>query len=153
MAVDINETLDEFFETLSEYSDEAAQRKAIEAAKNLKPEYLSLLMAPYPKCGVNCAKVLSELSDEVLRSHSTTLLEWISDMNYPGAEIILDRLKRFKDVSWLAVNIDRGVKEALLFDEQIWLCNIAELLDNERLKPELPSDVYNVLYCRYKVNC
>ena len=45
----------------------------------------------------NCAKVLSERSDEELPSYLVPLMERMQDMNWPGAYRILDRMRRFSD--------------------------------------------------------
>jgi len=69
-------------------------------------------------------------------------------MNYPGAEIILERLKKFNETNLLVMSIERCVKEALMFDEQIWLENMAGLLDNEDIKANLPKDIFEVFFSR-----
>ena len=43
----------------------------------------------------NCARALYEISDERLEKHLPSLLEWLEDLNWPGALIILERLKKF----------------------------------------------------------
>ena len=43
----------------------------------------------------NCAKILSSKSDECLDGHIGRLFEWLQDMNWPGAEIIFERLTNF----------------------------------------------------------
>ena len=40
----------------------------------------------------NCAVVLSAKSDEQLKPYLTKLLEWLKDMNWPGAYKIYERL-------------------------------------------------------------
>jgi len=150
MSGGVNKAFDKLFSLLSEYNDEPAQRRGIEEAKALKPQFLSILMAPYPDGGENCAKALSELPDEVLVPYLWNLLEWISDLNWPGALIILERLKRFTDTSMLANAVERCVRTAMLFDEQLWIGNIADLLHNRSLRADLPKDIFSFLYCRYQ---
>lgn len=44
---------------------------------------------------VSCAQILYEKSDDILEPHLRKLVEWILDLNLPGASIIFDRLKVF----------------------------------------------------------
>ena len=145
----INESIEELFKMLSCESDETTQKKGIEEAKKIKKEYLFVLMQYKSKVAENCAKALYELSDEVLKSYSTQLLEWIQDMNWPGAWIILERLKKFNETKLLACAVERSVKTALVCDDQHWLKSMSELLDNKRLKEDLPKDILEILNNRY----
>ena len=43
----------------------------------------------------NCAAILAKRSDEELSYYLVELLEWLQDLNWPGALVILDRLKAF----------------------------------------------------------
>ena len=52
-------------------------------------------LSPYEKnVWDNCAKILSERTNEELAPYLIELMEWLQDMNWPGAFCILDRLKR-----------------------------------------------------------
>ena len=147
--------IDELFDMLSSNSDEETQRKGIELAKNVK--CYSVFLQPFghnhgKDVWENCAKVLASYSDETLEYCSHELLEWLGDMNWPGAEIIFDRLIEIKDTDFLSVILARCVKEALACDNQFWLGNMAALLENKSLKDNLPKDIYNSLYSRhYKI--
>jgi hypothetical protein len=41
-----------------------------------------------------CAKVIVDRSDEELAPYLSFLFEWLQDLNWPGSEIILDRLAK-----------------------------------------------------------
>ena len=43
----------------------------------------------------NCALIIERKSDEELMPYLPQLFEWIQDLNWPGAVIILNRLKVF----------------------------------------------------------
>ena len=45
----------------------------------------------------NCAKIFISKSDEELSPYYGALFEWLQDMNWPGAELIYDRLIKVKD--------------------------------------------------------
>ena len=150
MLYNINKSIDELFSMLSWKNDEHTQRKGIEEAKKIKREYLFILIyCKSPDIGENCAKALSELSDESLKPFIIELVEWIQDLNWPGAVIILDRLKKFEDCKTLARVITRSIKTALVCDEQHWLKSMSELLDNDGLKTELTKEALDVLFDRY----
>lgn len=144
--------IDVIFDMLSWNSDVATQEKGIELAKNIK--CYSVFLQPFglkhsKDVWENCAKILSSFPDEILQYCSRGMLEWLGDINWPGAEIILDRLIEFSDTSLLSINITYCVKEALACDEQGWLGNMAALLQNGNLKTSLPKDIYNILFKRY----
>ena len=143
--------IDELFDMLSWNSDEETQRKGIELAHNIK--CFSVFLQPYglehsKDIWENCAKIIASYSDETLQYCLQESLEWLADMNWPGAEIILHRLIEFKDSRRLSLFIEHCVKEALVCDDQIWLGNMAALLENDNLKAFLSRDIYNTLYCR-----
>lgn len=143
--------IDKLFDMLSWHSDDETQQKGIELAKSIK--CYSVFLQPHglrhdKDVWENCAKILSNYSDEILQYCSLSMLEWLEDINWPGAEIILDRLIKFSDTSLLAINITHCVKEALACDQQGWLGNMSVLLRNDHLKQKLPKDIYNVLYIR-----
>lgn len=73
---------------------------------------------------------------------------WIQDLNWPGAMIILERMKKFKEVEMLSVYIRDIAKiangEKIECDEN-WLLYMSELLDNKKLREELPEEILNIL--------
>lgn len=146
--------IDELFDMLSWNSDEETQRKGIELAKSIK--CYSVFLRPRGSehskdVWDNCAKVLASYPDETLKYCSHELLVWLADMNWPGAEIIFQRLIEFKDVELLSTFITHCVKEALANDDEFWLGNMAALLENKNLnRDSLPKDIYDSLYNRYR---
>ena len=58
---------------------------------------LSLLIQPPapPSVWEYCAEILSEKSDVALEPYLDKLLEWLQDINWPGAFTIVNRLKIF----------------------------------------------------------
>ncbi len=84
--------IDRIFEMLYWDNDEETQRLGIEEAKRIK--YLSVLIQPIESKSIweNCAKVLADKSDAELCPYLPNLLEWLQDLNWPGAQLIYDRL-------------------------------------------------------------
>ena len=92
--VDINE----IYKKLSWHSRFGEQLQGIELAKEI--DDLSLLILPCANgeskgLWENCARALYVMSDDRLEPYLPSLLEWLQDLNWPGALIIMDRLKVF----------------------------------------------------------
>ncbi len=102
----------------------------------------------------NCAKILTEKSDEELTPYLPQLLEWLEDLNWPGALIILDRLKAFSGEELKKPFMRRFTYANSLHSEEglMWLDTLSDLLDNEQLKAELPEEVIRKLQKHYH-NC
>ena len=118
-----------------------------------KIEDLSLLILPpaAPSVWECCAQVLCEKTDIVLEPYLDSLLEWLQDLNWPGALIILDRLKIFSGKKLKRPFIDRFNYARNLNNEEglMWLDNLSELLDNEELKAEMPKEILEKLQEHY----
>ena len=84
--------IDKLYEMLSCNNPENIQQQGIADAKKIKN--LSVLIMPFEDKTIweNCAKVLAQKNDEELKQYLPPLFEWLQDMNWPGADIIYDRL-------------------------------------------------------------
>lgn len=78
----------------------------------------------------NCAKILSERTDAELSPYLLELLEWLQDMNWPGAFCILDRLQRFADDSSFASAFRTCMKYAQALEDDVWERNLGMLKRN-----------------------
>ena len=125
------------------------EEEGIELAKNIKCINVFILpMHPgYNKTiWENCAKILANKTDEELSPYLMDLLEWTEDLNWPGAIIILERMKNFTEhITFLSGCIRDIVKIANWKCDETWLMNISELLDNKELRKELPEEILNIL--------
>ena len=126
--------------------------KVIRLAREI--EDLSLLIFPpaAPSVWECCAQVLSEKTDTVLEPYLDSILKWLQDLNWPGALVILDRLKSFSGkklkkpfINCFTLAQNTPGKEGLM-----WLDYLSELLDNKELKAELPESTIEVLEKHYK---
>ena len=131
------------------------QLRGIKLARNL--DDLSLLILPCANgesksIWENCARALYEISDDRLEKYLPSLLEWLQDLNWPGAMIILDRLKIFSGKKLKKPFIDLFTYAENLNNEEglMWLDYLSELLDNEELKEELPKPIIETLQKHYK---
>ncbi len=100
----------------------------------------------------NCAKILSKRTDDELSPYLVELLDWLQDLNWPGALVILDRLKVFSGKKLKKPFIDRFTYAVNLNNEEglMWLDYLSELLDNEQLKAELPKEIIEKLQEHYQ---
>ena len=89
--------LDQLFDYLSGFNSEACQQIGIETGKKIR--HFTVFFRPLGEKHVweNCAKILISKSDEELSPYYGALFEWLQDMNWPGAELIYDRLIKVKD--------------------------------------------------------
>ena len=130
--------IDEIMDMLDCNNSVETQENGIELAKNVKcinvfilPEHLECSKNVWE----NCAKILANRTDKELQPYLIDILLWIEDMNWPGAIIIDDRLKKFRDMKMLSFAIKECVKRASATDNHIWLENLSELMDdNAKLK-------------------
>lgn len=76
-----------------------------------------------------CAKVVALKSDEVLEEYMYLLLQWLQDMNWPGAEIIFDRLSQIpseKIRDYVEFSRNRAKRD----NDEIWLNTLEALKDH-----------------------
>ncbi len=78
----------------------------------------------------NCAVIISEKSDEKLKPYLVELLEWLQDMNWPGAFCILGRLQKYSDNNTLCQAINVCVEKAKADDNDVWNSNLRLLINN-----------------------
>ena len=108
------------------------QKKGVELARNIKCLNAFLQPgAPYGKSvWENCAKVLAERTNKELVSCLHGMLEWLQDMNWPGAFCILERLKSLKKFPEFQCWYDTCMKCAKALEDEAWISNL-EMLKEE----------------------
>ena len=78
----------------------------------------------------NCAEILTEKTDEELSPYLSGLMEWLQDMNWPGAGRILERLRQMKRDAVFRQTYENCRKQALAANDDIWEENL-KMLDEE----------------------
>ena len=144
----------EIFKMLNWHSSFGDQLKGIELARQL--EDLSPLILPLSDCEgksvwENCARALFELSDDRLEQYLPSLLEWLQDLNWPGALIIRDRLNVFSGEK-LKRPLENAVEKAKTMPNEeglMWLDYLSELLDNTSLVSNLSYETLTLLKEHY----
>ena len=115
---------------------------------------LSLLIQPPapPSVWEYCAEILSEKSDVALEPYLDKLLEWLQDINWPGAFTIANRLKIFSGEK-LKQSLENAIAESnkMLNEERLrWIDYLSELLDNKELICNLSEEVLILLKKHYR---
>lgn len=143
--------IQEIYRMLNWEEPEEIRTKGICLAKEI--EDLSLLILPpaAPSVWECCARILSEKNDLALAPYLARLLDWLRDLNWPGASIILDRLKKFPGEQLKEPFIAQLAQAKSLDNDegQMWLDYLSELLDNEDLKAVLPKPIIEDLQKHY----
>lgn len=112
--------INQVFRMLSWDSDEETQAAGIREAENV--EYLSVLFQPIESKSVweNCAKVIAGKPDDVLQHYTFRMFEWLQDMNWPGAQIIFDRLLKMP-ADMISHAFQHSLKQAQALADEPWL--------------------------------
>ena len=126
-------SIDDILDMLDWNNTLTIQETGRKLAKKIK--CINVFLQPGPPYGKrvwdNCALILADRSDVELKPYVHELLEWLIDMNWPGAYCILDRLKQYKDKEWLHYTLNVCIKEAKAMGENIWLNNLMEINETD----------------------
>lgn len=77
----------------------------------------------------NCAVIIAEKSDEKLEPYLTELLEWVQDMNWPGALRIMDRLQEYAGDASLRSAVNACIVKARECGDEVWESNLCLLME------------------------
>ena len=112
--------INQVFCMLSWDRDEKTQQEGIREAQKI--EYLSVLFQPIESKSVweNCAKVLASKRDDVLDKYIFDMFRWLQDMNWPGADIIYNRLL-LMPADMLAWKFQRILADAIALNDEPWI--------------------------------
>ena len=108
----------------------ADQAEGIKMAENI--ENINVFLQPCSKnynknVWDNCAKILSARSNEELSPYMIELMEWLQDMNRPGAFCIFDRLKGMVNEQLFQYSYTICLKCARALDDETWESNLKML--------------------------
>lgn len=145
------ERMNQIYQMLDYKNSIDIQEKGKQLARKITD--LSLLITPpaSPSVWEQCAIILSEKTDDELVPYLTSILQWLYDLNWPGALTILNRLKKFSGKQLKKSFIDSVARAINSHDDEgmMWLDYLSELLDNKELKKELPEEILNILEKHY----
>ena len=106
------------------------QSKGISLARNIETiiPFIQPLSPEHNKnVWENCAIVIAEKNDEKLKTHLVELLEWLQDMNWPGAFCIFDRLKKYSDNNSILNALSICLEKAKSCNDKVWENNLLML--------------------------
>ena len=129
-------------------------RKGLSSASNI--ENIAPFIRPQtPQHNENvweyCASVVAERKDEELEPYLPTLLEWMGDLSWTGAEILLDKLKHYSGENLEKPFVDRfnDLKALNAAEGKRGLDALSQFLENEKLKAKLPQPIIEELQKHY----
>ena len=114
------------------------QSKGISLARNTEtiiPFIQPLTQKHNKNVWENCAVIIAERSDENLKPYLVELLEWLQDMNWPGAFCILNRLQKYSDDSSIRNAINVCIEKAKKCGDEVWESNLRLLCRNSKVNP------------------
>lgn len=122
---------EEILKMLSCNNSTEIQEKGIRLASELK--WLGHLFQPIiggesKSLWENCALVLGKKTDEQLSLWLIDCFIWLQDMNWPGAEIIANRLKIMGGTENYEYNKEKAIKIAEITNDEEWIENIRQYL-------------------------
>lgn len=117
-------SIDDIIEMLDWNNDEEVQKTGIELAKNIKHIYIFVQPPIDKKYWRNCAKIVAQHSDTELNGVLTYLFRWIADLNWPGSEIILERLNAFERTLEFEMSKNAAIHNAKIENNTMWLYNL-----------------------------
>ena len=121
--------IDSILDMLSWNNSTEIQKTGLLYAKDVKCIYAFIQPRdPWGKdVWENCAITLSERSDDVLAPILQELFEWTQDMNWPGAQIIYNRLHRYaNDRIDFQCTLEDCMRIAELTQDDIWALTLNE---------------------------
>ena len=117
--------IDYIMELLCWNNSAERQEQGVKLARNVK--CINVFLQPGRPYGKNvwdnCAKILSERTDEELAPYLFALMEWLQDMNWPGAFRILNRIQNFKGEVKYQV-LEQCINKAEALNDDVWKENL-----------------------------
>ena len=139
--------INEIYRMLNWKNPSKVQSEGIRFAQEIKD--LSLLIQPPsdPSVWEQCASIIYKKSDTELEPYLDELLEWLQDLNWPGAITIAERLKKFSGEK-LKKPVENAIAKSNKMTEHermMWLNYLSELLENNILAANLSEEALTSL--------
>lgn len=123
--------IDEIMDMLDENKPKEEQEKAYSIAKDIK--CINVFLQP---CHMehnknvwnNCARVLADRGDDELKPYLVELFRWLQDQNWPGFDIIKNRLKKYNHDKYFFYVLSESIAIAKALKDDVWLNNLRELV-------------------------
>lgn len=135
------------FKNLSWNAPLDSQKRAINEIASIVNLNPNTLIQPLSKeYWENAARALSMIGYPRIEEAIPGLFNWLQDLNWPGALIVMDLLKSLpKEV--IIRHLESAVSEAFSTDDDIWLINLATFLADFKLQEYdfVSKEVYSAL--------
>lgn len=99
--------------------------KTISKIKNYEWEEL-IIPENRKDCWYNCARILAVQSDDVLIALNDRIFEWFQDINWPGADVLIDRLHQIPPDK-IRANYLMAIEKANVQMDEVWAENLQEV--------------------------
>lgn len=123
------EAIEKILPMLSWHNPPEVQREGvIRGQESLPMEWLfqPVLKGCSKELWENCAQILLQKSDQELEPWLLQCYLWLQDINWPGAETVLARLRRYENQAQLADARNRAAAMAAAIGDAEWLSWIEE---------------------------
>jgi hypothetical protein len=138
---------DNIFKNLSWNAPLDSQREAINKVASMFNLNPNVLIQPLGKeYWQNAARALSLMGYPRIEKAIPGLFNWLQDLNWPGALIVMELLKSLpKDV--IIRHLECAASEAFSIGDDIWLNNLSSFLDNFKFQEDdfALKEVYTAL--------
>ncbi len=134
--------IDYIMKLLDWNNSEEEQAEGIALARNVQS--INVFLQPHDEYNNknvwdNCAKILAERGDDELAPYLSELMEWLQDLNWPGAFCIIERLNQYSNDSWYHKEFNYSLKCARATRDGIWVKNLklvkkAKRIFNKKIK-------------------
>lgn len=135
------------FKNLSWNASLDCQKKAINELASMDNLNPSALIQPLGKeYWENAARTLSKIGYPRIEEAIPGLFNWLQDLNWPGALIVMELLKSLPKETIIR-HLEFAANEALSTDDDIWLINLSTFLDDFKLQEHdfVSREVYSAL--------
>ena len=139
--------IDEIMKMLDWNNSVEIQQKGVELAKDIKT-INAFILPLHEGCNKNvwenCAKIIAQKPNKLLEPYLYSLLEWLQDANWPGFDIIFNKIKTMP-VELVSEVYSYTIKKAVKLEDEMWLVWLSKLIKNEKLKYSLKIEVLEML--------
>ena len=119
--------IDTIFQMLSSLQDPQTQEKGLAEGKKVKSLSVFFQPAEGKIYWENCAKIIAGKQDRDLREQYVyPMLLWLRDINWPGAEIIFERLRQLPP-EVVEPHIEVCLKQATALGDAAWCSSLNAL--------------------------
>lgn len=139
--------IEKIYQMLDWDNEKDIQNKAIELSKSFN-DLIPFFQPIDSKKGIgkniwkNCAKIIADNSDKVLEKYIYKMLEWLEDLTWPGATIILDRLNKM-EYSKIRPVLCNTISIAMKKNKVTWLENLKKIVKEKKINDDIYEYITN----------